>query len=433
RLDELATRVPLMAAAAAALEREADERDPSPIILSGTRDREARRNAYLDGLRADAIDEIGISREQLLSSYERMLLFASLDPRPLREALDATVVDQQQATAALCDEFSLFAAGTRDPRKPPAYFLVGPTGVGKNHLVETLGRLLTAAWGIEVPALTIEGPSYTYPSDINELRGATRGFIRSDEEGLLTAFHQKSARAPLALILVDEVEKAHPQLLTFFLSILDRGTTTDNRGQLLNFANCMLFFTSNIGYSDAQQRSLPIGYGDDAERREKRDHEIRSELRRALKPEFVNRVRLIHFNRLTRASVDRILDLEMHRIAARYREMHGLEVVLDDSARAELIRRGFSETYGARRLSATLESVCNVELARKVRTDDRARHDKREALVEWLREMRDGKRTFHVEEVKRRVVAQARARLGYRTVRIGYDGERFVYETGTPS
>jgi ATP-dependent Clp protease ATP-binding subunit ClpA len=191
----------------------------------------------------------------------------------------------------------------------------------------------------------------------------------------------------------------------------------------------MLFFTSNIGYSDAQQRSTPIGYNDEGARRAKVDRDIRGELRRALKPEFVNRVRLIHFNRLTRSSVDRILDLEMGRIAARYREMHDLEVSLDDSARAELIRRGFSETYGARRLAATLESVCNVELARKVRRDDKAPRDEREGLVKWLREMRDGKRAFLEDEVRKQVVEHARAKLPYDTVVVGFDGERFRFHT----
>jgi len=415
-LSEVARRVPWMAAAAAALvsdeageEGSAEEPDPTPATL-------------------EAHGEVRLSREQLLSSYERMLLFSALAPDRLRATLDTTVIDQPQAVAAMCDEFSLFAAGTRDPRRPPAYFLVGPTGVGKNHLVETLCRVLEGLWSIDVPMLSIEGPNYTYPSDINELRGATRGFIRSDEEGLLTSFHAKSSRAPLGVILVDEVEKAHPQLLTFFLSILDRGTTTDNRGEVLNFANCMLFFTSNLGYSDAQQRAAPIGYFEEAERRGRSDDDVRREVRRSLRPEFVNRLRVVHFNRLSRASAERIFDLELERIARRWREVHGLEVVLDPSAREELIRRGFSETYGARRLAATLESVCNVELARKVRRDQREMPGDAGSLIAWLREMREGRRPFAEDEVRRRVIERARARLGYATVRVMYDGTRFLYE-----
>ena len=409
-LSDLARDVPLMAEAASS--------EPPSIILTDTHDGDEEGNPYLDALREETADDERLTREQILSAYERMLLFSALDLGKLREALDATVIDQARAVASLCDEFSLYAAGTRDPRKPPAYFLVGPTGVGKNHLVESLCRLLEGVWKISIPVLTIEGPNYTYPSDINELRGATRGFIRSDEEGLLTTFHQESTAAPIAVILIDEVEKAHPQLLTFFLSILDRGTTTDNRGAVLNFANCMLFFTSNLGYSDAQQRSAPIGYLDEAERQGKTDGDIRRDLRRALKPEFVNRVRLVDFDRLTSTSAERILDLELERIARRYREIHGLNVVLDSTARAELIRRGFSETFGARRLASTLESICNVELAKKVRRDDRGVTKDRGSLVKWLRELRAGKRAFSAAEVRSRVLKRARARLGYDTVHI---------------
>jgi hypothetical protein len=428
-LADLARDVPLMAAAAEALAGpETDEAGLQSIILTDTQGDDDDGNVYLDALRGETADEERLTREQILSAYERMLLFSSLSLGKLREALDATVIDQRQAVASLCDEFSLYAAGTRDPRRPPAYFLVGPTGVGKNHLVESLCRLLEGVWKITIPVLTIEGPNYTYPSDINELRGATRGFIRSDEEGLLTTFHQESAAAPIAVILIDEVEKAHPQLLTFFLSILDRGTTTDNRGAVLNFANCMLFFTSNLGYSDAQQRSAPIGYLDEDARQGRTDRDIRRDLRRALKPEFVNRVRLVDFNRLTITSAERILALELERIARRYREIHGLSIELDDSARAELIRRGFSETFGARRLAATLESVCNVELAKKVRRDDRRVSRDRGSLVTWLRELRSGKRAFSAAEVRERVLKKTRARLGYDGVLISFDGERFVYE-----
>jgi ATP-dependent Clp protease ATP-binding subunit ClpA len=300
-----------------------------------------------------------------------MVLFASLDIDRLRGALNAIIIDQEPAVAALCDEFTLSASGTRDLRKPPGYFLVGPTGVGKNHLVESLARVLEGIWQVEVPMLTIEGPNYTYPSDINELRGATRGFIRSDEEGLLAAFQERAAKAPVSIILVDEVEKAHVQLRTFFLSILDRGTTTDNKGRVLNLANAIVFFTSNLGYSEREQRTAPIGYGDDAARHAGADADVRSDLRRALSPEFMNRVRMIHFARLTTASAERILDLEFARIARRYAEVHELNLVLDPSARRELLARGFSPAFGARRLAATLESVCNVAISQRIRRDDR--------------------------------------------------------------
>jgi MoxR-like ATPase len=413
---ELTTRVPLMAAVADA------------VVGTGEPEAAPASPDYLEAARGDGDRGSLFSRDQLLSSYERMVLFAALDIDRLRSALNAIVVDQEPAVSALCDEFMLCASGTRDLRKPPGYFLVGPTGVGKNHLVESLGRVLEAIWQVEIPMLTIEGPNYTYPSDINELRGATRGFIRSDEEGILSAFHERASKAPVSIILVDEVEKAHAQLRTFFLSILDRGTTTDNKGRVLNLANSIVFFTSNLGYSEREQRSAPIGYGDEAARFAGADADVRSDLRRALSPEFMNRVRMIHFARLTASSSERILDLEFERIARRYREVQELDLVLDESARRELLARGFSPASGARRLSATLESVCNVAISQRIRRDDRRGATDSDALVGWLRELREGARPFDPNEVRREVLAQVRARLDYAALRIEFRDGAFAYQ-----
>jgi hypothetical protein len=418
---DLQTRVPLMAAVADAVVADVvvahpELPEPTPAFDD------------LEAARGDADRGSLFSRDELLSAYERMVLFATIDIDRLRGAMNAIIVDQEPAVQALCDEFMLCASGTRDLRKPPGYFLVGPTGVGKNHLVESLGRVLETIWQVEIPTLTIEGPNYTYPSDINELRGATRGFIRSDEEGLLSAFQERASKAPVSIILVDEVEKAHPQLRTFFLSILDRGTTTDNKGRVLNLANAIVFFTSNLGYSDLQQRAAPIGYGDEAARWAGADADVRSDLRRALSPEFMNRVRMIHFDRLTSTSAERILDLEFERIARRYREVHDLELVLDPGARCELLARGFSPALGARRLATTLEGVCNVAISHRIRRDDRRGPKDSDAIVAWLRDLRQGGRPFDPNEVRREVLAQVRARLDYAVLRIRFRDGAFVYE-----
>jgi ATP-dependent Clp protease ATP-binding subunit ClpA len=166
---------------------------------------------------------------------------------------------------------------------------------------------------------------------------------------------------------------------------------------------------------------------DDDDRSRASDGVVRRGLRAGLRPEFLNRVRTIHFNRLGRTSAERILDLELERTAKRYREMHGLRIELAPSAREELIRRGFSPTFGARHLASTLEAVCNVDIAKRVRSDDRGEDDDRRALIDWLREMREGERAFAPEEVKRRVLETARARLDYDTLRVEFRRGRFVY------
>ena len=141
----------------------------------------------------------------------------------------------------------------------------------------------------------------------------------------------------------------------------------------------------------------------------------------------MNRVRAIHFCRLTRASAERILDLELDRIARRYQEMHGLGLELAESAREELIRRGFSRDFGARHLTFVLEQVCNVEIAKKIRRDDRGCADDRADLIEWLRELRELSGTLDLEEVKRRVLEATRARPGYRAIRVVFENDTFEY------
>jgi len=374
-------------------------------------------------------DGLRLAREDLLSSYERIVLFASLDLEGLRRELNAVVIDQPEAVDALCDEFALFASGTHSLTKPPSYFFVGPTGVGKNHLVECLVRLLEGAAGVEIPLLTIEGPNYTDASDINELRGSTRGFIRSDEEGLLAEFHEASSAAPLSVILVDEIEKAHPHLRKFFLSLMDRGTVTDNRGRALYFANSMLFFTSNLGYSEAVARGAPIGYSGQDARGAFEKSEVDRALRQALSAEFVNRLRIIRFQHLTRESIDRIFDLEFDRIRRRFREVHGLEVAVTAEAREAMIARGYSYDYGARHLASIINRVTNVEVSKRLKQDDEGTGSSDRTVLEYLRQIRRKERAFDPREVRERVLGAARVKVPYTVLTVDFAEGEFVYRT----
>ena len=367
------------------------------------------------------------SREETISAYERLLLFSSLDLESLRAELSRLVVGQPEAVDTICQELALFAAGTHDPDRPACYFFVGPTGVGKNYLVETLSRILSKVWGVEVPYLQIEGPNYTDASDINELRGSTRGFIRSDEEGLLAEFHQRSSAAPFSVLLVDEVEKAHPHLRKFFLSLMDRGTLTDNRGRTLSFAGCLLVFTSNAGYSESAQAGAPIGYRGEEQRERFERADAESGLRQTLSPEFMNRLKIVRFRHLGPESINRIFDLEFGKVSARFREMHGLEVLVTPAARSALISRGYSYQFGARHLTSVVDRYCNVEVARKLLRDEQPHRRIHSELLTWLREIRSGERAFNVAEVRGRVMDETRARLPYRRIEVDVEGEEFIY------
>jgi hypothetical protein len=370
----------------------------------------------------------GMGRDHLLAAYERLLLFASLDLESLRGALAETVVDQEEAVSTLIDDFALFGVGTQHLSRPASYFLVGPTGVGKNYLVETLRELFQHQWGLEIPMLTIEGPNYTYPSDINELRGATRGFIRSDEPGLLTEFHERSAKAPVSIILVDEVEKAHAQLRKFFLSILDRGTVTDAQGQELSFAGALIFFTSNIGYKERDATSHPIGFAGEEAANAAYTSELAQSLRRTLSPEFINRVKLVRFRHLPRESARRILELEFEKIAHRYRDLHGIDLELSAAGRETLLDLGYSREYGARHLASVLHRTCNVEIGKMIRRDDddTGRADPR-ALIHLVRDIRAGQQPLSMEELEQKVLEQARARVAYRKIVVDAERGQIVY------
>jgi ATP-dependent Clp protease ATP-binding subunit ClpA len=368
-----------------------------------------------------------LPRKDLLSLYERMLLFSSLDIEDLRRELKLAVVDQQDAVDSLCDELSLYATGTQSLSRPASYFFVGPTGVGKNHLVESLVRSLEKRWDFTIPMLQLEGPQYTYPSDINELKGAARGFIRSDEEGILTEFYNRSSQSPFSVILVDEVEKSHPQLRKFFLSLMDRGTTMDNRGQVLNFVNTMIVYTSNVGYSRLQTSASPIGFHDEGVQQTIRDNEVMRDLKKILSPEFVNRLTVIKFTPLTRASIERIFDLEFEKIASRYQTMHGIELTATPAARDELICRGYNPEFGARPMARLLNVVCNIEVSKKLKRDDARSSRADRSLREYIREVKEGKRAYDAVSVQRRVMGTARLQVPYAGIAVDFDGKEFIY------
>ena len=368
----------------------------------------------------------GLERNDRLSLYERALLFSSLNLNSLRERLKEVVVDQSGAVDRLCDDLGVHALGTQRHPRPQSYFLVGPTGVGKNYLMESLARVLEAEWQVEIPLLVLEGAQYTYPSDVSELKGSTRGFIRSDEDGILAEFHDKSRCAPLSILLIDEVEKAHPQLARFFLSLMDRGVTMDNRGRLLRFPATILAYTSNLGYSEPEMRARPIGY-DGSRGRNGLRHAAARHLRGGLPPEFLNRLQVIHFSPLVVESAVRIVDLEVAQIAARYRALHGMEIHVTPEARRLLIEEGFSEEYGARHLVSRVDRVCNVEVSLRLHAGTVPLTGRGAHLLQKIRQARAGERAIDEPALRAAVEQEIGRRHGDRRMTVDRDGERFTY------
>ena len=369
----------------------------------------------------------GEARDRILSRYERILLFADTDIEAVRGELKSLVIDQDEAVDALCDDLLLNATGTQMRGTPQTYFLVGPTGVGKNYLMECVARVLESHWEVQIPFLVIEGPQFTYPSDVNELRGATRGFIRSDEPGILTEFHDLSSRAPLSIILVDEIEKAHPQLSKFFLSIMDRGSIHDNRGHELSFEGTILSFTSNLGYSASDLPVEPIGYRNASSAVGRHAGNAEKQLRRALSPEFLARLKTIRFSPLSLQSMESILELEVEKIFDRFLQLHSLRISLTKPARRRLLEMGFSSGHGARHLAGVIRRYCNIEVSRRIRAGQSKRSKERGSTLRQLREIRNGERAFDPESVERTVLRQARATLPYSEMVIDFRAGEFHY------
>ncbi len=368
----------------------------------------------------------GLDREERLAQYERSLMLSSLDLPAVRKRMKEVVIDQDETVDQLCDDLTVFALGTRDRPRPQSYLLVGPTGVGKNYLIETLVRLLEEVWRTEVPFLLVEGPQFTYPSDVGELKGSTRGFIRSDEEGLLAEFNSRARYAPLSVLLVDEVEKAHPQLARFFLSLMDRGTTMDNKGRTLRFPATILAYTSNIGYSEEQMRGEAIGYSGTRSPGARRSS-ASTNLKRTLPPEFLNRLKVLHFSPLSPASAVRILDLELRRIVEKYRTLHGIDLRVSEAAREALVARGFSPEYGARHLVCQVDRVCNVEVGIRLRDRPVTLSAAGLELLDRIRAARGGSRAIDEAEVRAGLARETRAARDGTVVTVDTDGDRFVY------
>ena len=419
-------------APASRLTREVELPKPTALTPTTAAESKAPREAAAEGSTDGVLDDMSdLERGERLTRYERQILLSSLDVAALRERLKDEVVDQDAAVDSLCDDLLVSALGTRPRPRPQSYLLVGPTGVGKNYLIETLVRLLEEEWETEIPFLVLEGPQYTHPSDVSELKGSTRGFIRSDEEGVLSEFHEKARMSPLSFVLVDEVEKAHPQLPRFFLSIMDRGSTMDNKGRLLRFPATLIAYTSNLGYSEESMRGEAIGYGGRGTRAPGRAAAART-MTRGLPPEFLNRLKVIHFSSLSRSSAGRILDQEIARIATRYRDRHGIELEVTPAARAAILDRGFSLEHGARHLTAETDRICNVEVSRRLQHGTGPMPDATRQLIRQIRLARRGERP--VDEVALRLEVQRHARLrhGPRRITVDESGGGFVYEDETP-
>jgi ATP-dependent Clp protease ATP-binding subunit ClpC len=271
----------------------------------------------------------------------------------MEDRLRERIVGQDEAIVAVSDAIRRARSGLKDPRRPIGSFIfLGSSGVGKTELAKALADFL---FGNEEALLTIDMSDFQERHTVSRLAGAPPGYVGYEEGGQLT---EAVRRRPYQVVLFDEIEKAHPDVWNSLLQILEEGRLTDGQGHVVDFRNTVLIMTSNIGTRFAR-RGGTLGFArhdDDATDNEKELHrDIREELRRTFRPEFLNRIdEVIIFHNLTEEHMLQIVDLQMNEIGMRLREQ-GLEISLSDEAREWLAGEGFDVEFGARPLRRTLQ------------------------------------------------------------------------------
>ncbi len=305
----------------------------------------------------------GVPVSQMLESERQNLL-------NLEDDLRKRVIGQDEAISAVARAIRRSRAGLKDPKRPIGSFLfLGPTGVGKTELAKALAAEL---FGGEENLIRLDMSEYMEPHTVSRLFGSPPGYVGYDEGGQLT---EQVRRRPYSVILLDEVEKAHPEVFNSLLQIMDDGRLTDGQGRTVDFKNTVVIMTSNAGSMDLK-RAVRIGFlpTKDDDIRDEQHEAMRSKamegLKRMFRPEFINRIdQIVVFHSLGKAELYSIVDLLLAQVRARLSE-HNIELVVSDEVRDLLLREGFDEEYGARPLRRTIQTYVDDTLADALLTGD---------------------------------------------------------------
>jgi len=298
----------------------------------------------------------GVPVSQMLESERQNLI-------SLEDDLRKRVIGQDEAISAVARAIRRSRAGLKDPKRPIGSFLfLGPTGVGKTELAKALAAEL---FGGEENLIRLDMSEYMEPHTVSRLFGSPPGYVGYDEGGQLT---EQVRRRPYSVILLDEVEKAHPEVFNALLQIMEDGRLTDGQGRTVDFKNTVVIMTSNAGSADLK-RAVRIGFlpTKDDDSRDEQHEAMRSKaidgLKRMFRPEFINRIdQIVVFHSLGRAELYQIVDLLLAQVRARLSE-HNIELAVSDEARDLLLREGFDEEYGARPLRRTIQTYVDDTLA----------------------------------------------------------------------
>jgi ATP-dependent Clp protease ATP-binding subunit ClpC len=278
----------------------------------------------------------------------------------MEDELHRTVISQHEAICAIAKVVRKSRAGMKDPKRPIGCFIfAGPTGVGKTLLAKRLAQFM---FGDENALMQLDMSEYMEKHNVSRLTGAPPGYIGYEEGGQLT---EKIRRRPYSVVLLDEIEKAHPDVWNILLQIFEEGRLTDNVGRTVDFKNTIIILTTNIGASEiAGKASLnPFGKRDAQATYEKMKETLKGEMEKSFRPEFLGRLDdIIVFRSLTAVDLKKIVDIELAKVRKRMQEKN-LALELTDEAKDFIIEKGSSLEFGARPLRRAIENLLEDPLA----------------------------------------------------------------------
>jgi ATP-dependent Clp protease ATP-binding subunit ClpC len=282
----------------------------------------------------------------------------------LGEAIKGSVIGQDSAVKKVVKAIQRNRAGLKDPNKPiGSFFFLGPTGVGKTQLAKVLARTM---FDSEEALIRVDMSEYMEKFSISRLVGAPPGYVGYEEGGQLT---EKVRRKPYSIILLDEIEKAHPDVFNILLQVLDDGHMTDGLGRKIDFKNTIIIMTSNIGVRQLQDFGTGVGFGTKAQLSQTDENSqkiIQNALKKAFSPEFLNRIDdMIVFNSLTREDIHEIIEIELKKLYGRIEEL-GYSIKVSKDAKDYIAEKGYDEKYGARPLNRAIQKYIEDPLAEEI-------------------------------------------------------------------
>ena len=337
------------------------------------------QEAMIDNL-SKQLDEIGAHQKRLLKEevdaediaenvakatgipVQRMLQSERAKLLNLEDELHKRVVGQDEAITAVSDAIRRGRAGLHDPRKPIGSFIfLGTTGVGKTELAKALAEIL---FDDDTMMTRIDMSEYQEKHSVSRLVGAPPGYVGYDEGGQLT---EAVRRKPYSVILLDEIEKAHPDVFNILLQVLDDGRLTDNKGRVVNFKNTIIIMTSNMGSHIIQENFAEIKDGDDIEHvMDATKEQVMTVLRENMRPEFLNRIDdVIMFLPLMKKEIKGIIKIQLQQLQKLLSEQ-GIDLQFTDYALDYLVQKGFDPQYGARPLKRVIQKDIINMLSRKI-------------------------------------------------------------------